>query len=980
MNTFFNALVAFVCISFNVIAQNNPADYVNVFIGTDKDGNTFPGASMPFGMVQLSPDAGSNELFSPSGYPYKADTIYGFSHTHTSGTALADLMDISFLPTVKPIIPSSNNTYYNFMRPHYSAFSHKSESAKPGFYSVTLQSHDIKVSLTSSRRCGFQKYEATNSDSIKVLIDLDFFKVDDITTAAHIQIINDTLIVGYRFSDSWMSRGQKVFFATKFSLPIARSLFVDNNNKIVENADSLTSKGIKAALFFALPENKQVLVKTGISSVSIEGAINNLTKELPNWNFNDVAKQAYNEWNKLLNRIQITSDSVSQKTIFYTALYHSLLAPNLHSDVNGMYRGADDIVHEATGFDYYSCFSLWDTYRALHPLLNLIIPEKINADFILTMLAHFKHTGHLPVWTLWGKENWGMIGNHAIPVIADAYATGIKGFDANIAFNAIKQTALNPARGMEFYRKYGFIPIDKDDQSVSKTLEYAYNDWCIASMAKSTGNVADFNTFYRSSQTFVNLFDKKTNFMRPRSSNGDWISNFNPLKYENFYTEANAYQYSSYVPHEVPRLMELMGGSKTLENWLDTLFTNTKGNLPTESGYIGQYWHANEPSHHMAYLYNFVGKPWKTQKIVHKILTDFYTINPDGISGNDDCGQMSAWYVFSSLGFYPSCPGQNMYLIGAPLFKKAIVNMANGKTLVINKQNASKNNIYVSSLKINGTGYNSTNIPISEVLKGGKWNFKMQKSAVNYTSEPTVTQSLGMARVANPYITSIPYTSGQGNITLDCSTPGAKIRYATNAPDSIPVWYNYDGKIKLNSNTNLCIVAVKDNHMPSDTVCRIIESLSLNKAMSPLGSLIPGLKYSYYENEISCKMPDFKNLRPLENGTEVNFNIDSIKHRNEHWQMCFDGYIKVDTTNVYLFELASDDGAILYINDKPLINNDGCHGSLSKNYAASLEKGFHKIKVEYYNGRYGANLSIFWSSNGMQPEKIPDHLLFQNIE
>jgi predicted alpha-1,2-mannosidase len=971
----FTFIISALFYTANLFAQS--AGYVNVFIGTENAGNTFPGATLPFGMVQLSPDAGTKGSFSPSGYFYSADTVYGFSHTHTSGTALNDMMDISFLPTTKKVEIDNRNAYGNFMKSHYSQFSHDQEVARPGFYSVMLNNQEIKVSLTCTKRCGFQKYEVQSGNSLSVLIDLDFNKVSDKTLLASIKIVNDSLIVGYRFSDSWMAPSQKVFFATRFSSPILHSICVKANNGQLADFDSVTFPGLKAALFFKLAE-KQLFVKTAISSVSIESALNNLNTEIPGWNFDVIEKNAYNEWNKLLNRVEITSDNEKQKTIFYTALYHSAVAPCLLSDVNGKYRGADDKVHEAKGFDYYSCFSLWDTYRGVHPLLNLILPEKINADFIKTMLAHFEQVGHLPVWTLWGKENWCMIGNHAIPVIVDAYNSGIKGFDVDAAYNAIKMTSLDTIWGMSFYRKYGYDPADLDDQSISKTLEYAYNDWCVALMAKSLGKTDDFNFFYNQSQSFVNVFDKQTCFMRPRSSTGDWVTNFDPLNYGSSYTEANAFQYSAYVPHEIPRLIELMGGTQKMEQWLDTLFTKGSRNSPFgEGGYLGQYWHSNEPSHHLAYLYDFVGKPSKTQKMVHEIQTKLHTDKPDGIPGNDDCGQMSAWYVFSALGFYPVCPGQNMYYIGTPLFDKAVVHLANGKDLIIKKENGAGQNIYINSFSINGKPQNSCNVSMDETKKGGEWIFSMQATPIDFTKSTLLQVSLGKPKVANPSISSIPFISGKGNIKLECATPGAKIYYTTDGTNPLVLSHVYNDSVFLDKDT-LYFVAVKDGSTSSDTMLRVIPNLAQSKAVIPSGTLKQGLNYSYFEQDISCKMPDFSLLKPLSKGIVSGFNMDDIKHREENWLISFDGYIKIERSDIYLFELSSDDGAILYIDGQTLVNNDGCHAALAKSYAASLEKGFHKIRVEFYNGKYGASLSVSWSSNSMKSANILAPYLFHD--
>jgi len=630
--------------------------HVDPFIGTDAHGHVYPGAATPFGMVQLSPDTRKDSWDGCSGYHYSDNTIMGFSHTHLSGTGVGDYGDIRFMPTVGEIMlnPGSEESPESGYR---SSFSHEDELAFAGYYKVRLLDYNIQAELTATPRAGFHKYTFPNSEQANIIIDLTEGVTSDYILDLWVEVISDTEIQGLRRTDGW-SDNQYVFFNAKFSKPFSRYGFaVDGKEKTMLKKAS--GKDVKCWVSFAAEEKEEVKVKVGISAVSAENAKLNREEEIPGWKFEKIRKQANKLWNDELGRIEIVdNDQDDRKKIFYTSLYHALLNPNLYSDVNGEYRGHDNEIHTAEDFDYYTVFSLWDTYRTEHPLLT-IIDQKRTVDFIKTMLAQYEQGGLLPVWELAANETNCMIGYHSVPVIADAYMKGIRDYDVDLALDACIESAMQEQFGLEWYMKLGYIPSGKESESVSKTLEYAYDDWCIAQLAKEMGRDDVYETFIKRAQYYKNVFDPETKFMRAKL-NGSWFSPFDPWEVNFNYTEANSWQYSYYVPQDVSGLMDLLGGSDSLAARLDLLFSarqNTSGRHQADiTGLIGQYAHGNEPSHHMAYLYNYCGKPWKTQKRVRQIMDELYTSNADGLCGNEDCGQMSAWYVMSALGFYPVTP------------------------------------------------------------------------------------------------------------------------------------------------------------------------------------------------------------------------------------------------------------------------------------------------------------------------------------
>ena len=773
--------------------EKNLSSYVNPFIGTGGHGHTYPGATMPFGMMQLSPDTRLDGWDGCSGYHYTDEYIYGFSHTHLSGTGISDYGDVLLMPTNAHNFNNGADGKTGY-RAH---FNHDNETAEPGYYKVHLDSTNIDVELTVSMRSGIHKYEYPSSENQFLILDLIH---RDKVLDAKIEKISETEIVGYRHSAAW-AKDQRLFYIIKTSHPF---------NDILQSPPVKGLPGARrTSLNFINPKNEPVYVKVGISAVDEEGARKNLEQEIGDKTFEQVKTEAQNAWETQLEKIIIESNDLDKKTNFYSALYHTMLAPNLYQDVDGRYRGMDLKIHKTKDFDYYSVFSLWDTYRAAHPLYTIIEQEKTN-DFIRTFLAKYDEGGIMPMWDLAGNYTDCMIGYHAVPVVADAYLKGIRGYDTEKAFEAMKHSATRDKFGLEAYKKYGFIPVDEESESVSKTLEYAYDDWTIAQMAEAMGKSEDYKTYIQRAQYYKNVFDPETQFMRGRFRN-TWFAPFDPYEVNFNYTEANSWQYSFYVPQDVSGFIGLLGGKDKLEAQLDELFnanTETSGRNQSDiTGLIGQYAHGNEPSHHMAYLYNFVNKPYKTQEKVYQILTELYKNDPDGVSGNEDCGQMSAWYVLSSMGFYSVTPGSNDYIIGTPLFDKCTINLENGKQFTIVANNLSDSNIYIESVKLNGKKLNATYFNHDTIMSGGTLEFNMTNTPSTWGStegnEPK-TEITEHTILPSPFIAKGDITfRGSTEVILDTSEESAKIYYALNDDDYIvyekPFTITEDVEVKLYS-------------------------------------------------------------------------------------------------------------------------------------------------------------------------------------
>ena len=717
-------LILTACTSSQERASTDYTQYVNPFIGTDFTGNTYPGAQAPFGMVQLSPDNGLPGWDRISGYFYPDSTIAGFSHTHLSGTGAGDLYDISFMPVTLP--------YKEAEAPLgiHSKFSHDDESATAGYYRVLLKDYNIHVELTATERCGIQRYTFPEARAA-IFLNLKKAMNWDFTNDTQVEIVDSVTIQGYRFSDGW-ARDQHIYFRTRFSKPFT-SVQIDTT-AIIKDGDHIGTATI-ARFDFDTQKDEQIIVSTAISGVSTEGAAKNLLAEVPDDNFDKYRNLTRDNWNRQLSKIEIVSNNTDDKVNFYTALYHSMIAPTIYSDVDGTYYGPDKKTHKTDGWVNYSTFSLWDTFRAAHPLFTYTEPERAN-DMVKSFIAFYEQNKRLPVWNFYGSETDMMIGYHAVPVIVDAYLKGITDVDPEKALEACIATAnIDNYRGIGMYKKLGYVPYNIADSynaenwSLSKTLEYAYDDYCIAKMAEKMGKKEIADELYKRSLNYKNLYNPATSFMQPKDDKGNFIKNFSPDEYTPHICESNGWQYFWSVQQDIDGLIALTGGKERFAQKLDSMFTyhpSADDELPIFStGMIGQYAHGNEPSHHVIYLYNAVEQPWKTQQYAAKVMHELYQNSPAGLCGNEDCGQMSAWYVFSAMGFYPVDPVSGKYEIGTPLFPEMQMHLSNGNTFTVLAPTVSKENIYIQAVNFDGKPYSKSYITHEQIMEGATLEFEM---------------------------------------------------------------------------------------------------------------------------------------------------------------------------------------------------------------------------------------------------------------
>ena len=816
--------------------ETNFTQYVDPFVGTDFHGHTFPGALVPFGMVQVSPDTRLDGWDGCSGYHYSDSIVYGFSHTHLSGTGCSDYGDVLLMPFVSQA--SVINTEYA------SSFSHANETAAPGYYSVLLDKNNVKVELTASKRVALHRYTFPEGKEPKgVILDL---KHRDIVLESSMGYDAETnSLSGIRNSKAW-NENQKLAFSILFSQPVTKVEYyfdddlvpppptnADRMNKkdddVISNGSGVSGKNCKAIIYFA-EDVKEVVLKVALSANTIErlAAMKNHA-EVEGFDFDKVRVVADEAWNKELSKLAVKSKDTEKKRVFYTAMYHSFTAPYLFTDIDSTYLGMDGKIHKTEGQEVYTVFSLWDTYRALHPLLN-IIDKKRTEDFLYTFMRHYEQGGMLPVWELAAYETWCMIGYHSVPVIYDAYIKGLINYDPDKMLEAMIYSAKLNKLGRPEYAKYGYIPGDMEHEDVSKTLEYAYDDWCIAQFAKSIGNEVVYKEFIERCQYYKNILDAN-GFMHSKV-NGGFAEPFNPAEVNNHFTEGNSWQYSTYVPHDINTYIELLGGMNVAETFFDSLFNTTMAlagrNQVDVTGLVGQYAHGNEPSHHAAYLYNYVGKPWKTQELVRQIMKELYTSKPDGLCGNEDCGQMSAWYVFSAMGFYPVVPGSNQYILGSPIFDEVTMNLENGKQFVVIAKNQSDKNIYIKSAKLNGKPYTKSYIMYDDIKDGGVLELEMSsKPNQSWGSQP---EDRPYNKVTDHQITMTPFISPFGKsfkdevmITISLFQPAKKhdtkllypaqtdvIYYTLDGTEPNNQSLKYETPIKINSNSQLKAVAYNE--------------------------------------------------------------------------------------------------------------------------------------------------------------------------
>ena len=954
-------------------SEKTPIDYVDPMIGTGFHGHTYPGATVPFGAVQLSPDTRRNNWDAAAGYHYDDNTILGFSHTHLSGTGVTDLGDILFRPTVHEIDLNSEGDIF---KP--ASFSHNDEKATAGYYSVLLKDEDIKAELTATRYAGVHRYTFPKNKPASIIIDLAHLLSDELIYEAELEKTSDNEIVGMRRTRGWVDN-QYVYFAAQFSQPFESVDFVDSKN-IASSGSKISGTELQAVLKFNTKENKPIVAKVGISIVSVDNARENLENDVNNFDFDAVHNAARTEWSNVISKITVKGSSHENLTNFYTSMYHSMVVPNIVNDINGDYRRHDmSITKLNKGEKRYSTLSLWDTFRAWNPLMTIIDTDLVN-DMILSFLDMYDSSGELPIWPLSAGETRTMIGYHSVSVIADAYLNGIRGFDAERALEAMIVSSEKNKKGADYYIKNGFIPSNIKKESVSCLLEFGYDDWAIAQMAKEMGKDDIYDTYIERSQNYVNVFDGATKFFRGKRIDGNWETNFNPFEVSRDYTEATAWQYRFFVPHDVNGMSQLFGGREAFIASLDSLFTVTSevdGDLVDITGLIGQYAHGNEPSHHMAYLYNYVGQPWKTQQMTRRILDEMYEATPEGISGNEDCGQLSAWYILSSLGFYSVAPGSSEFALTTPLFEEANINLENGKTLQVIANNPDKN-VYIDKVELNGKLIETNFITYKQIMEGGVLEFTL-------TSQPNMER--GTTQKALPYsyskekIVSIPYVDKDLNLFLDevdvnlsTATEGATIRYTLDGSEPNEKSLLFEDAFNLNQTTLIKAKGFKDGYAPSRTLSIKATKAELKPSLN-IKSSQNGTSYKYYEGTYKY-VADIEKTPVLESGIMPEPNIENAK-QEDHFGYIFSGLINVPEDGVYTFQTRSDDGSVLMIHDEKVVDNDGSHAAIPATGRVALKKGFHPYTLYYFEDYEGEHLSWAWilpSANELTP--IPSSALF----
>ena len=935
----------------------DPVDYVNPFIGTGFHGHTYPGATTPFGMVQLSPDTRAGNWDACAGYHYSDTTIDGFSHTHLSGTGCADLADILFHPTTREIVIHDGECV---LQPYF--FSHDDERASCGYYAVTLPDVNIGVELTAAPRTGVHRYTFTGKGPRQVIVDLLHTITEEKIDQCELRRTAPGELAGMRRTQGGVP-DQYVFFAVRFSEPFA----------------DVQLLGDKQAVLTFAPDVRTLTIAVGLSSVSVENARMNSLAEVPELDFDAVYARAVGQWRKALGDIVVEGGSRDEMTNFYTAQYHTKLTPNLMSDVNGEYRRHDQTVARMPeGESYYSTFSLWDTFRAWNPLQTLVDTALVN-DMIRSMLDMYDSTGELPIWPLASGETGTMIGYHAVSVIADAYLKGIRGYDADKALEAMIRSSNINKKGSDYYTVQGYIPSNIKRESVSCTLEYAYDDWAIARMAQAMGRDDVFGEYARRALNYVNVFDGSTCFFRGRQSDGNWSAPFEEFATGRDYTEATPWHYRFFVPHDVNGLIQLFGSREAFIREMDRLFTLESDEMQLDvsdvTGLMGQYAHGNEPSHHMAYLYNYVGQPWKTQELTRRLLHEMYAPTPEGIIGNEDCGQMSAWYVFSSLGFYPVCPGSNEFALTAPQFPKAVVRLANGRTLTVTADNP-RRSVYIASVTLDGKPIDRNYITYDELMQGGELHFALRPRP-DYergTDDAAAPHSLTRGEVV-----SIPYTTQSVSlftepiaVALATTTSGAEIRYTLDGSEPTETSALYAAPVPVDRSLTLKAKGFKPGAAPSRTLTLEAEKAVFRKG-APAGETAtrPGVAYSYYEGVFAC-VNDIRKGKYVSSGTMPAPSIAQAP-QEDHFAYVFTGLILIPERGVWEFMTKSDDGSVLTIGDRKVVDNDGSHASVMATGRVALEAGLHPYTLLYFEDYEGQDLLWGWKAPGAEGfEAIPE--------
>lgn len=953
--------------------KENPVDFIDPFIGTGFHGHTYPGATVPFGAVQLSPDTRAGNWDACAGYHYDDSTLTGFSHTHLSGTGCIDLGDLLIRPTTQTVDPSRQPMYAP------AAFRHEDEKAEAGYYAVLLHEEGIRAELTATAHTGVHRYAFPKESTPTVIVDLKHSLDNEHIYESSLQVVNPHEMTGMRNTRGW-SDNQRIYFVIQCSQPFEKATLV-SNQKALEGKEA-EGTDLQALLKFKDHTSEPIVMKVGLSIVSVENARENLQAEVEGFDFDAVKQAAYHTWNDAVSAIKVEGGTEEQKTNFYTALYHSMVVPNVVSDVNGQYRRHDQTIGQLPqGAVQYSTFSLWDTFRAWNPMMTLI-----DTTLVTNMIHSFLHiydaSGELPLWPLSAGETGTMIGYHSASVIADAYMKGIRGFDAEKALEALVVSSEKNQKGADYYISKGFIPSNIKKESISCLLEFAYDDWCIAQLAQALGKQEIYDTYIRRSQQYLNVFDGATRFFRPKRMDGNWETPFNPNEVGRAYTEATAWQYRFFVPHDVNGMVQLFGGKEAFTSALDDIFhtdAQVDGDLVDITGLIGQYAHGNEPSHHIAYLYNYIGQPWKTQAMTRRLLDEMYAPTPEGIVGNEDCGQMSAWYILSSLGLYAVCPGSNEFTFTTPLFEKATLQLANGKTLTITANHPEKN-LYIHKVELNGKEIETNFVTYEQLMGGGELHFSL-------TDQPN--RKRGVTADSAPYsftkeaVVSIPYVDKDLNLFMDSvtvnlatATAGATVHYTLDGSEPTQQSPVFNAPLVLKNTTQINAKAFKDGFQPSSTL-----SIQATKAVLNRGKVIldhqpkNGTAYKYYEGHFQ-KVADMQQKHFVEKGIVSEPSLDKAR-QEDHYGFEFSGLIDVPEDGVYTFQTRSDDGSVLYIDQTLVVDNDGSHAAIPATGSIALKKGWHSYRLLYIEDYEGQHLSWAWKlPSGEKLEPIPASRLY----
>ena len=913
--------------------------YVNPFIGTEEVGHTYPGAVAPFGMVQLSPDTRTEDWSACSGYQYTDTMLYGFSHTHMSGTGGADLGDILFLP----LTGGFDATYLKEKK--RMGMLKAGEKAAAGYYAVKL-TNGVLAELTATSHCGVHRYTYPD-DERSLLVDLSHYLKKEKIHELELKQISDTEIQGKRFTSGWVSN-QPVYFVARFSAPI-RKINGWCDGKLAY-ATELQGTDIRAILEFE-SGNDPIEITVGISATGYEGAQKNIDAEMPVPQFDRALRQVVENWNKEMGRIDISGATEDEKIIFYTALYHTMICPNLFSDVDHQYRGMDGKIHQGKS-PHYTTFSLWDTYRAVHPLYSLLYPD-FNANMMQSLVEKGEQYGRYPKWELWGGDTDCMIAFHAISVLGEAIMKDLGGFDYEKAYQIAKKTYQSGIDQFPLYEKYGYIPCNETGRkSVSKTVEYAYNDWCMAQIAKKLGHTEDYEFYLKRSGNYRNLFDGETGFLRGRDNKGKFPEGFSGNYMDENFTEATPWQYRHYVPHDIKGLANLLGGRDSLAYSLDALFAADTAilgrRLPDVTGRLGQYAHGNEPSHGTAFLYAYSSEPWKTSALTKKIIECFYQNKTNGLCGNDDCGQMSAWYVFASIGMYPMCPGSDEFILTAPEFDETTIHLTNGKKFTI-KVKGNRKDMYIDKISLNGKEIDRNYIKYKEIMDGGELVYVLTdkpntKRAISENSLPySMTEE---NKASMPYVVSnILYFPEECSVVLKVRNPNAKIYYTLDGSEPDEHSALYTGPFKLNESATIKAVAYAEGKTRSEVMWRkaIKADYLPGKQVNPTRK---GISYAYYEGKMKSTA-DMLKMKPVRTGICAAISFNELHPADDHFGVIFKSYIKLDKKDVYEILVRSDDGSVVFIDGIPVALNDGSHSTAWGSGKIALDAGFHELEVRY---------------------------------